>query len=122
AGGRSDEQLVAPNIDPPFLVCGLGQDFNLRRIERVLAAARQNQVDVAIVLNKTDSCPNWADRKREVEAISTDTPVLAISGLHGQGLEQLSPFLQPAQTFALVGSSGAGKSTLLNTISGKPVQ
>jgi ribosome biogenesis GTPase len=37
-----------------------------------------------------------------------------VSALEHQGLEQLSPYLVPGATVALVGSSGVGKSTLVN--------
>ena len=34
AGDRTEEQVVAANIDVVFLVSGLDGDYNLRRIER----------------------------------------------------------------------------------------
>jgi ribosome biogenesis GTPase / thiamine phosphate phosphatase len=34
AGNREEEQIIAANIDLIFVVCGLDDDFNLRRIER----------------------------------------------------------------------------------------
>ena len=39
AGHRTEEQVVAANVDTLFLVSGLDGDFNPRRIERYLTAA-----------------------------------------------------------------------------------
>lgn len=36
---RTEEQVVAANIDTVFLVAGLGLDLNVRRLERYLATA-----------------------------------------------------------------------------------
>ena len=37
AGRQSRGQVVAANVDVVFVVCGLDNDYNLRRIERYLA-------------------------------------------------------------------------------------
>src|ERR1700688_735132 len=39
AGDRDQEQVIAANIDLALILCGLDQDFNLRRIERYLTLA-----------------------------------------------------------------------------------
>lgn len=56
AGLRADEQVLAANVDTLFLVSGLDQDFNLRRIERYLALAWGSDANPVIVLNKADLC------------------------------------------------------------------
>ena len=38
AGERTDEQILAANVDTVFIVAALNEEFNLRRIERYLAA------------------------------------------------------------------------------------
>src|SRR5262249_30901491 len=38
AGARPDDQVIAANIDTIFVMTGLDLDFNVRRIERYLAA------------------------------------------------------------------------------------
>ena len=43
AGAKTQEQLIATNIDTIFLVNSLNDDLNLRRIERYLLALRQLQ-------------------------------------------------------------------------------
>jgi len=57
AGDRPDEQIIAANIDIAFLVMGLDGNYNLRRLERYLTAARESEARSVIVLNKSDLCP-----------------------------------------------------------------
>ncbi len=40
SGSVAEEQVIAANIDLLFIVCGLDHDYNLRRLERYLVAAR----------------------------------------------------------------------------------
>ena len=57
-GGRTEEQVVAANIDTVFLVSGLdgGRALSVRRIERYLAVAWASGAAPVIVLNKVDIC------------------------------------------------------------------
>jgi ribosome biogenesis GTPase / thiamine phosphate phosphatase len=121
AGGRSEEQVVAANVDTVFLVTGLDGDFNLRRLERYLVLARESGAMPVAVLNKADACEDLAARVAEVEAIALGLPVLAISAKTGQGFELLRTYVRPAETVACLGSSGVGKSTIINTLAGQPL-
>lgn len=118
AGERTEEQVVAANVDTVFLVMGLDGDFNLRRMERLLATAWEGGVFPVILLNKEDLAADPEARRREVEAIAPGVPVLKLSALESRGLEQLQSFLGKSQTVALIGSSGVGKSTLINRLLG----
>ncbi len=51
---KTEEQVVAANVDTVFLVSGLGTNFNLRRIERYLTLAWDSGAGPVIVLNKAD--------------------------------------------------------------------
>jgi ribosome biogenesis GTPase len=118
AGGRSDDQVVAANVDTVFLMTGLDGDFRLRRIERYLALAWGSGATPVVVLSKADLCPDVDERVERVEATAAATPVHAVSATEGTGLDKLEPYLQPARTVALMGSSGVGKSTLINALLG----
>lgn len=120
SGRAAEEQVMAANIDLLFVICGLDQDYNLRRLERYLVAARQSGADAIIVLNKADLCSDVALRLREVQGIAAAAPVLAISATADAAA--LLSFIGPGQTAALVGSSGAGKSTIVNQLLGRAVQ
>jgi ribosome biogenesis GTPase len=118
AGDAGTEQIIAANIDTALLITALDQNFNLRRIERYLAATRESGADPVVILNKTDLHPDPAAALAEVASIAGGAPVVALSAARGEGLEDLAPWLVPGRTLALLGSSGVGKSTLINRLLG----
>src|SRR5436190_16276102 len=105
AGANSEEQVVAANVDTAFLVAGLDHDFNLRRLERYLVAARESGARPVIVLNKADVMAPalFGVRLAETEDIAAGAPVHALSASRGDGLEALAPYLVPGATIALLG-------------------
>lgn len=121
AGERDIEQVVAANIDTVFLVSSLDANFNLRRIERYLAAARASGAQPVIVLNKSDLTREAAACRAEVEAIARGTPIVVTSALKRGGTKPLRAWLEPRTTVAFLGSSGVGKSTLINELVGDEV-
>lgn len=120
-GTKTDEQVIAANVDTVFLVTSLNQDFNPRRIERYLTIASESGARPVILLTKADLCPETADRLAAIRAIAPDLAVHAISALHNRTecLATITPYLVSGQTVALIGSSGVGKSTLLNQLLGE---
>ena len=63
APGRTSEiQVMAANVDTVFLVSGLDNDFNIRRIERYLTMAYESGANPVIVLNKCDLESDLAGR------------------------------------------------------------
>ncbi|MBK6686977.1 MAG: ribosome small subunit-dependent GTPase A [Deltaproteobacteria bacterium] len=113
------EQVVAANIDWAFLVAGLDGDYNLRRLERALALARDGGVRPVIVLNKVDLISDPEAKRSEVQVIAGEAPVYLVSAITGLGLPELHGYLGPGITVAMLGSSGAGKSTLVNALFGE---
>ncbi|MEC4813823.1 MAG: ribosome small subunit-dependent GTPase A [Scytonema sp. PMC 1069.18] len=116
AGQKTEEQIVAANVDTVFLVTGLDGDFNLRRIERSLILAWDSGANPVVVLNKADLCHDIEQRLAEVEAIALGVPIVVISATNHQRLDDLKSYLQPGKTVALIGSSGVGKSTITNQL------
>ncbi|MDJ0703699.1 MAG: ribosome small subunit-dependent GTPase A [Leptolyngbyaceae cyanobacterium MO_188.B28] len=121
-GTAIEEQIIAANMDTVFVVTGLDGDFNLRRIERYLVLTWESGANPVVVLNKADRCDRLPQILRQVDAIAPGVPVIPLSALHGEGLDQLTPYLQVGKTAALLGSSGVGKSTLTNQLMGKSIQ
>ncbi|MGB2770215.1 MAG: ribosome small subunit-dependent GTPase A [Candidatus Zixiibacteriota bacterium] len=117
-GGKTEEQVLATNVDTVFLVCGLDGDFNLRRIERYLAVAWDSGANPAIVLNKSDVCSNVDAHIKKAESCAIGVPVHPMSAAKNEGLDALNKYLGVGKTAVFLGSSGVGKSTLINSLLG----
>ena len=119
AGKRTEEQILAANIDTIFLVQGLDFDFNVRRLERQMVMARESGAEPVVLLNKADLCSDAEARLAEAREAIPGSEVLAVTALASSGLDALRAFLRPARTHLLIGSSGVGKSTLINALVGR---
>ena len=135
AGKKTEEQIVAANVDVVFIVSSLNSEFNLRRLERYVALAWESGAQPVIVLNKSDLSENPEELRREAEAAAIGVRVILTSALRGDGIEEIREMMLSApeksssgeitsgkmpvtKTAALLGSSGVGKSSLINAILG----
>jgi len=121
-GGRTEEQVLAANIDTVFLVSGLDENFNIRRIERYVTLAWDSGADPVIVVNKADICDDVEARVSEVKSAISGVPVHAISGTENTGLDVLLKYISTGRTVVFLGSSGVGKSTIINSLLGEERQ
>lgn len=121
-GSRTEEQVVAANVDTVFLVTGLDGDFNTRRIERYLALAYTSGASPVVVLTKADLYEDVPALVVEAQAHAPGVPVLPVSSVTGEGYGDLGKHLVPGRTVALLGSSGAGKSSIINHLLGEERQ
>lgn len=119
AGKTSNEQLMAANIDYLFIISGLDQDYNPRRIQRYLSVVYNSGAQPVIILNKTDLVDDKEQIIEQLRSQISDAPVHAVSALYRDHIEQLDPYMAPGTTIALSGSSGAGKSSLINALLGE---
>ena len=118
----SKEQIIAANLDTVFIVCGLDQDFNMRRLERYLTLVYNCGLTPSIILTKADLHQNPEHYVYDVETVAFEVPVHCISAKDSIGLASLEPYFSQGRTIAMIGSSGSGKSTLVNRLSGKTMQ
>ena len=115
------EQLVAANFDYVFIMLSLNNDFSLKRTERYLTAAWKSGALPVIIMTKLDLCDNYSLQKAEIEKIAPSVPIIAVSSISGEGLEELWSYIEPYKTVVFLGSSGIGKSTLVNALCGEEI-
>ena len=117
AGENEDIQIMATNVDWVFVTTSLNRDFNLRRMERFIVAARDSQAAVALVLTKSDLDPSLAPVIfKQVHDRLGDLEIILTSSHLAEGLDDLRKLLQPNKTAVFLGSSGVGKSSLVNAL------
>lgn len=121
AGGRSDGQVMAANIDRVLIAVPFEREVNLSAIERYLVVAWESGAQPVIVLTKSDLGFDPDATRAEVEAAAPGVDVLSVSAETDEGVDALAALLADGTT-ALVGQSGAGKSTLVNTLAGAEEQ
>lgn len=120
AGEHYHQQVIAANIDTVFVVVGLDDDFNPRRIERYLLLVGGGGAQPVVVLTKADIADEGAgDAQAALDALKPlDAPVFAVNAKSRDSVAVLDAYLGEGKSVVLVGSSGAGKSTLTNTLLG----
>lgn len=121
AGIKTEEQIIASNIDYIFIVSSLNQDVNLRRIERYLTLIRENSIEPVIILSKADLCEDIDEKISSVKSIAPETDIHVISAASNTGIDELRKYFDGNKTAAVIGSSGVGKSTLINSLFGEEV-
>jgi ribosome biogenesis GTPase / thiamine phosphate phosphatase len=122
AGRAAREQVIAANVDTVFIVCGLDEDFSIRRLERYTTLAAGSNAELVFILNKADKSDDVRGVVSEVAGLFGGVPVYAMSALNDRGVEQILPHLKAGKTVVFLGSSGAGKSTIINRLLGEERQ
>ena len=118
AGKVNEEQVVAANIDIVFLCMSLNKDFNIHRLERYLSLTWESGAIPVVVLTKSDLCDNVHRKLQVVNSIALGVDVVVTSSIEPDGYKQISKYIKPGCTVALLGSSGVGKSSLINCVRG----
>ena len=115
------EQAVAANFDTVFIMQSLNHDFNPKRLERYLTAARQSKAEPVIVLTKADLTDDYLPYIIETSNVAPGVKTCIVSAKTGYGMDELSPYLQKGKTLVFLGSSGVGKSSLVNALAGENI-
>lgn len=122
AGNKTDEQIIASNIDTIFICMAVNNDFNLRRLERLISIGWNSGATPVIILTKTDLCDDLSKVEIEIDSVAIGIDIIYVSSLTGNGVEGVYKYLMPGKTIAFIGSSGVGKSTLINLLIGEEKQ
>src|SRR5688572_22380515 len=116
-GQRVFEQVIVANTDmilPVFAVANPAPKWGL--LDRYLVSAEAAEIPALIVINKLDLAWKNPSFDEEIEIYRRiGYPVLLISAVTGEGIEELKQALQGKQS-VMVGKSGVGKTSLLNAI------
>lgn len=125
AGERQVVQNIAANIDTVFIVCGLDEDFNLKRLDRYRVLVANSGAQSVPLFTKADMLSDdglaWR-REQFHEFFGDELRHHFVNAHEADTLAVIDDCLTAGQTTVLVGSSGAGKSTLTNTLMGEQVQ
>jgi ribosome biogenesis GTPase len=121
AGGAVEYQIIAANVDYVIIVQSFHYDFNIKRLERYLVMVREGGAEPYCLLTKTDLVePSvLASQLAEIRSAGITAPVLTLSNVTKEGVDDLRRLLLPGKTYCFVGSSGVGKSTLINQLIGR---
>ncbi|MBN2651795.1 MAG: ribosome small subunit-dependent GTPase A [Spirochaetales bacterium] len=126
SGEKTQQQIIAANIDIVFIVMGLngGRNFTVSGLERYLTLAWNSGARPVIVLNKADLCSasDQESIRLSAENSAVGVDIFFVSAATGQGLEALTDLSQSGETIALIGPSGTGKSTIINRLLGQELQ
>jgi len=121
AGADVEYQMIAANVDAVVIVQSCHFDFNVNRLERYLVMVRDGGAEPYVLLTKTDLVSS-AELDAQIAAIRSagiTAPVLTLSNVTREGVDEIRALLEPGRTYCFVGSSGVGKSTLINRLLGR---
>lgn len=121
AGNVVDYQMIGANLDYVVIVQSCHFDFNLKRLERYLVMVKEGGAEPYILLTKTDLVEPaaLAARLAEIQSAGIDAPIIPLSNVNQDGLDEFKRLLLPGKTYCFVGSSGVGKTTLINLLFGR---
>lgn len=119
AGTKTEEQVVAANIDYIFICMSLNKDFNISRLERYLTVSLNSKSETIIILTKEDLCEDVEEKLAYIRKINEDVKIITTSTLEEKGYKKILNYITFGKTIAFVGSSGVGKSTLINRLLNK---
>jgi ribosome biogenesis GTPase len=120
AGNVIEYQMIAANVDCVVIVQSCHFDFNLKRLERYLVMVMDGGAEPYILLTKTDLVDPAvvAAQSAEIRSAGITAPIVNLSNVTREGVDDFKRLLLPGKTYCFVGSSGVGKSTLINQLIG----
>lgn len=122
AGDKKEDQIIATNIDYAFVTNPIGEQFNIRKIERMILACQDSNIEPIIIITKSDLSNNIAIEKEELQSVFPDIKIITTAIDNQDSIKEITEILKDNKIGALIGSSGSGKSTLTNMLLKEAVQ
>jgi ribosome biogenesis GTPase len=117
-GEKNQTQVIATNIDVAYVVESVDRDYNLNRLERYFAIARDGGIEPVAILNKIDllSKRELDLKLAEIRSRLGEVKIISTSTVNDEGLNELRDNIVKGKTYCFLGSSGVGKSSLINKL------
>ncbi|HEX4924939.1 MAG TPA: ribosome small subunit-dependent GTPase A [Bdellovibrionales bacterium] len=116
AGTKTEEQVLAANVDYAFVVTSPNSDFSVNRLQRYVVLAANGGAEAVIVLSKSDLAGDVSPWLAQIREGLPNMRIVVTSSVQGHGLDGLRALLAGGKTGVFIGSSGVGKSTLVNAL------
>ena len=122
-GRFGKKQTIATNVDVAFVMQDITHDYNLNRLDRLIAICFASQIQPVVILTKIDIAEQseLAGRMAKINKRFNDISVLLLSNKSMEGFPAIQNMIEYGKTYCFIGASGAGKSTLINNLVGEKV-
>lgn len=117
-------KAIAANIDTAIIVQAVGEDFSIKRLERILVHVHEAGVTPLVVINKIDLVSDEEKKriKKTLSELHDDIKIIFTSFVTGAGIPELEQQIKEKETVIFIGSSGVGKSSIINYMLGYELQ
>ena len=122
-GRFGKKQTIATNVDVAFVMQDIAHDFNLNRLDRLIAICFASKIKPVVILTKIDITHKYelAERIDQINKRFKGIPILKLSNKSMEGFLAIQTIIHYGKTYCFIGASGAGKSTLINNLVGEKV-
>ncbi len=122
-GRFGKKQTIATNVDVAFIMQDITYDFNLNRLDRLVAIAFASNIQPVIILTKIDIAEDkeLEQKTNDVSNRFTDVNIMKLSNKSLEGFQNIVSAIEYGKTYCFIGASGAGKSSLINNLLGEKV-
>jgi len=122
-GRFGKKQTIATNVDVAFVMQDITHNFNLNRLDRLIAICFASKIQPVVILAKIDIAEKseLADRMAQIDKRFNDIYIFLLSNKSMEGFSAIQNMIEYGKTYCFIGASGAGKSTLINNLVGEKV-
>jgi ribosome biogenesis GTPase len=122
-GQFGKKQTIATNVDVAFVMQDIAHDFNINRLDRLIAICFASKIKPVVILTKIDIADKYEldEQMMQINKRFNNISILQLSNKSMEGFPAIQTIIEYGKTYCFIGASGAGKSTLINNLVGKKV-